>query len=55
MLCCTALGNYSVNALKQCFSNVEFLYCIVFPHDRLLKKLQPRAWIQGWSYGLGNF
>jgi len=24
------------------------------PHDRLLKKLQPRAWIQGWSYGLGN-
>ena len=25
------------------------------PHDRLLKKLQPRVWIQGWSYGLGNF
>jgi len=25
------------------------------PHDRLLKKLHPRAWIQGWSYGLGNF
>jgi hypothetical protein len=24
-------------------------------HDQLLKKLQPRAWIQGWSYGLGNF
>ena len=27
----------------------------IVPHDRLLKKLQPRAWIQGWSYGLGNF
>ena len=25
------------------------------PHDWLLKKLQPQAWIQGWSYGLGNF
>jgi len=25
------------------------------PHDGLLKKLQPRAWIQGWSYGFGNF
>ena len=25
------------------------------PHDRLLKILQPRVWIQGWSYGLGNF
>jgi len=25
------------------------------PHDRLLKKMQPRVWIQGWSYGLGNF
>jgi len=24
-------------------------------HDRLLKKSQCRAWIQGWSYGLGNF
>jgi len=24
-------------------------------HDRLLKKSQPRAWIQGWAYGLGNF
>jgi len=24
-------------------------------HDRLLKKSQHRAWIQGWSYGLGNF
>ena len=24
------------------------------PHDRLLKKLQPRVSIQGWSYGLGN-
>jgi len=23
-------------------------------HDRLLKKSQPRAWIQGWSYGLWN-
>jgi hypothetical protein len=20
-----------------------------------LKNFQPRAWIQGWSYGLGNF
>ena len=29
---------------------------VLVPHDRLLKtKLQPRAWIQGWSYGLGNF
>jgi len=27
----------------------------LFPHDRLLKKLQPRARIQRWSYGLGNF
>ena len=25
------------------------------PHDRPLKKMQLRAWIQGWSYGLGNF
>jgi hypothetical protein len=25
------------------------------PHDRLLKKSQSRAWIQGWSYGLRNF
>ena len=25
------------------------------PHDRLVKKSQHRAWIQGWSYGLGNF
>ena len=25
------------------------------PHDRQLKKMQPRVWIQGWSYGLGNF
>ena len=25
------------------------------PHDRPLKKLQPRVWIKGWSYGLGNF
>ena len=25
------------------------------PHDQLLKKSQPRAWIQGWSYGFGNF
>jgi hypothetical protein len=25
------------------------------PHDRLLKKMQPLVWIQGWSYGLGNF
>jgi len=24
-------------------------------HDWLHKKLQPRVWIQGWSYGLGNF
>ena len=27
----------------------------VVPHDRLLKNLQTWAWIQGWSYGLGNF
>jgi hypothetical protein len=25
------------------------------PHDRLLTKSQPRAWIQEWSDGLGNF
>jgi hypothetical protein len=25
------------------------------PYDRLLKKFQPRVWIQVWSYGLGNF
>jgi len=25
------------------------------PNDSLLKKSQSRAWIQKWSYGLGNF
>jgi len=25
------------------------------PHDWPLKKSQPRVWIQGWWYGLGNF
>jgi len=25
------------------------------PRPADYKKSQPRAWIQGWSYGLGNF
>jgi len=34
---------------------IDFLKAFdLVPHDRLLKKLQPRAWIQGWSLGLGN-
>ena len=34
---------------------IDFLKAFdLVPHDRLLKNLQPRVWIQRWSYGLGN-
>jgi len=53
---CQDISDYLEEAAKLDAIIIDFSKAFdLVPHDWLLKNLQHQTWIQGWSYGLGNF